>query len=62
MLQGPIVKKEYIMERHGDEIEVSPKEAANIPRKPHHVRWVLAASLFLALLAMSIIWIIPALS
>ena len=48
------------MKRDGDEIEVTEREAANIPRKPHQVRWVLAASLLLAIIALSIVWIIPA--
>ncbi|WP_162841007.1 hypothetical protein [Parasphingorhabdus sp.] len=50
------------MERHGDEIEISPEEASNIPRKPHLVRYVLAVSLLMAVVAMSLVWIIPALN
>ncbi len=50
------------MERHGDQIEVTEREASNIPRAPHNVRIVLAASLMLAVIVMSLVWIIPALS
>ncbi len=49
------------MERHGDEISVTEKEASNKTR-PQGVRWVLAFSLVAALIAMSFVWIIPALS
>ncbi len=50
------------MERDGDKIVVTPEEASNVPSKQHGVRWVLAVSLILAVIAMSMIWIIPALS
>lgn len=50
------------MEKHGDQIEVTEREASNIPRGPHNVRIVLAASLLLAVVVMSMVWIIPALS
>ncbi|WP_422343143.1 hypothetical protein [Parasphingorhabdus sp.] len=49
------------MERDGDEILVTEKEASNKTR-PQGVRWVLAVSLLAALIAMSFVWIIPALS
>ena len=52
--------KEHIMEKHGDQIEVTEQEASNKPRKPHNVRIVLAVSLLLAIVTLSIIWIIPA--
>lgn len=48
------------MEKHGDQIEVTEQEASNKPRKPHNVRIVLAVSLLLAIVTLSIIWIIPA--
>tara|TARA_R110000824_G_scaffold99883_1_gene237441 strand:- start:13514 stop:13666 length:153 start_codon:yes stop_codon:yes gene_type:complete len=49
------------MEKHGDQIEVTEREASNKPRAPHGVRIVLAVSLLLAVVLMSMIWIIPAL-
>ena len=48
------------MEKHGDQIEVTEQEASNKPRGPHNVRIVLAVSLLLAIVTLSIIWIIPA--
>ncbi|MEH6662549.1 MAG: hypothetical protein V7679_12940 [Parasphingorhabdus sp.] len=54
--------KEQDMEKHGDQIEVTEREASNKPRAPHNVRIVLAASLLLAVAALSMVWIIPALS
>lgn len=50
------------MEKHGDQIEVTEREASNKPRTSHNVRIVLAASLLLAVVVMSMVWIIPALS
>lgn len=50
------------MEKHGDQIEITEREASNKPRAPHGVRIVLAASLLLAIAVMSLAWIIPALS
>ncbi len=50
------------MEKHGDQIEVTEREASNKPRGPHNVRIVLAVSLLLAVVVMSMVWIIPALS
>ena len=49
------------MEKHGDQIEVTEREASNKPRSPHGVRIVLAVSLVLAIIVMSLVWIIPAL-
>lgn len=57
-----IPAKEQDMEKHGDEIEVTEREASNKPRTPHNVRIVLAVSLLLAIVVMSLVWIIPALS
>ncbi|ATW04444.1 hypothetical protein C8024_10715 [Sphingopyxis sp. BSNA05] len=54
--------KEQNMEKHGDQIEVTEREASNKPRASHNVRIVLAASLLLAVIVMSMAWIIPALS
>jgi len=54
--------KEHYMEKHGDQIEVTEREASNKPRGPHNVRIVLAASLLLAVVMMSLVWIVPALS
>tara|TARA_R110002111_G_scaffold246764_1_gene309474 strand:- start:198 stop:401 length:204 start_codon:yes stop_codon:yes gene_type:complete len=53
--------KEHKMEKHGDQIEVTEREASNKPRSPHGVRIVLAVSLVLAVIVMSLVWIIPAL-
>ena len=50
------------MERHGDKVEVTDNEAANIPKKNHGVRWVLGISLLMAVIAMTIVWVIPALA
>ena len=50
------------MEKHGDQIEVTEREASNKPRAPHNVRIVLAASLLLAIVVLSLVWIVPALS
>ena len=47
------------MERHGDSVELSVKEASN-RTSPQGVRWVLAVSLVLALVAMTFVWVIPA--
>lgn len=49
------------MERQGDEIHVDEVEASGGSREGV-VRWVLAASLLLALIAMTLVWVIPALS
>jgi hypothetical protein len=50
------------MEKHGDQIEVTEREASNKPTGPHGVRIVLAVSLLLAIIVMSLMWIVPALS
>jgi len=57
-----ITEKEQDMEKHGDQIEVTEREASNKPRAPHNVRIVLAASLLLAIVVLSLVWIVPALS
>lgn len=44
-----------------DHVEVSEEEASGGVKK-HGVRYVLAISLFLAVAAMSLAWIIPALT
>lgn len=49
------------MERDGDNISVTEEEASN-KTTPQGVRWVLVVSLVLALAAMTIVWIIPALT
>ena len=49
------------MQRDGDEIHLSTREASS-GAKPQGVRYVLAISLFLAIAALSAIWIIGALS
>lgn len=49
------------MERIGDEVHLDMEEARS-GVTPHIVRYVLAISLFLAILAMSAIWITGALS
>ncbi len=48
------------MERHGDEVEVTTEEASAGTRR-HNVRYVLAGSLLLAIIAMTIAWAFPAL-
>ena len=48
------------MHKEGDEIHVTEEEATGA--KGHqHLRYILGISLFLVVIAMSIIWIIPAL-
>ena len=49
------------MERHGDEIHVNTTEASGGVSR-HGVRYVLAISTFLAIIALSAIWITGALS
>ena len=49
------------MERIGDEVHLDVEEARS-GDTPHIVRYVLVISLFLAILAMSAIWITGALS
>lgn len=47
------------MDKDGDNISVSEEEASN-KTNPQGVRWVLGISLILALIAMTVVWIIPA--
>jgi hypothetical protein len=49
------------MHREGDEIHITTDEARG-GETGHGVRYVLGIGLFLAILAMSAIWIIPALT
>lgn len=49
------------MERQGDEVHLNEEEATGAS-KPHVVRWVLGISLILAVVAMSLVWIIPAIT
>jgi hypothetical protein len=49
------------MERQGDEVHIDTTEARS-GSTPHIVRYVLAISLFLAIAAMTIIWVTGALS
>jgi hypothetical protein len=44
------------MERQGDEVHIQTDEARG-GRTPHIVRYILAISLFLAIAALSLIWI-----
>lgn len=48
------------MERRGDEVHISSDEARS-GSTPHIVRYVLLVSLFLAIAALSAIWILGAL-
>ncbi len=48
------------MERHGDEVHIETDEARG-GSTPHIVRYVLVISLFLAIAALSLIWITGAL-
>jgi hypothetical protein len=45
------------MERQGEEVHVSQEEASG-GAQPHIVRYVLAVSLFLVVVLMSLIWIL----
>ena len=49
------------MEKHGNEIHIETNQA-RAGTTPHVVRWVLAISLALAVIAMSAVWIVPALT
>lgn len=49
------------MERQGDEVHVTEEEASG-GSQPHIVRYVLGISLLLAVILMSVIWIVPALT
>lgn len=48
------------MYRKGDEVHVTEEEATG-GVKPHITRWVLGISMLLIVIAMSLVWIIPAL-
>ncbi|MBA3510652.1 hypothetical protein [Sphingomonas sp.] len=48
------------MHRDGDEVHLSECEASG-GEQHHHLRYILGISLALALVAMSLAWIIPAL-
>lgn len=48
------------MHKDGDEIHVSEEEATGAV-KPHVGRWVLGVSLVLIVIAMTLVWVIPAL-
>ena len=48
------------MERQGDEVHITTTEASG-GSTPHIVRYVLGIGLFLAIVAMSAVWIIGAL-
>ena len=47
------------MERHGDEVHITTDEARG-GSTPHILRYVLAISLFLAIIALSLTWMIGA--
>ena len=49
------------MERIGDEVHLTECEASG-GEQNHHLRYILAISLALIIIAMSLTWIIPALS
>ena len=49
------------MHKDGDEIHVNDTEASG-GTKTGHMRWVLGVGLVIAIVAMSLVWIIPALS
>ncbi|GAA0272966.1 hypothetical protein GCM10009127_11730 [Alteraurantiacibacter aestuarii] len=49
------------MKRQGNEVRIETNEARG-GSTPHVVRWVLAASMTLAVIGLSAVWIIPALS
>ena len=52
----PIARWRDAMRMEGEEIHVTEEEASG-GSQPHIVRYVLAASLLLAIIAMSVIWI-----
>lgn len=49
------------MERRGEEVHVDTDEARG-GSTPNIMRWVLAISLTLAVIAMSAVWIVPAIT
>ncbi|MFL6734697.1 MAG: hypothetical protein ACJ8EY_08375 [Sphingomicrobium sp.] len=48
------------MERIGDEVHLTEREACG-GEQHHHVRYILAISLAMIVVAMSLVWIIPSL-
>lgn len=49
------------MHKEGDEVHVSAEEASG-GRQEGVVRWILAGGLLLAVILMSVVWIVPALT
>lgn len=49
------------MRKDGDEIHIDDMEASG-GAKTGHMRWVLGIGLVLAIVVMSLVWIVPALS
>lgn len=49
------------MERHGEEVELTATEARGASTT-HVMRYVLGISLALAIIAMTLVWVIPALT
>lgn len=49
------------MERRGEEVHIDTDEARG-GSTPNIMRWVLAISLTLAIIAMSAVWIVPAIT
>lgn len=47
------------MQKHGEETHITATEAS-AGRPTGHMRWVLGIGLFIAIVAMSAAWIIPA--
>ena len=47
------------MEKQGDEVHVTEEEATGAV-KPHIGRWVLGVSMVLIVIAMTLVWAIPA--
>lgn len=52
----PVARRRNAMRMEGEEVHVTEEEASG-GTQPHIVRYVLAASLLLAIVAMSAIWI-----
>lgn len=55
----PIARRRDAMRMEGEEIHITEEEASG-GSQPHIVRYILAASLLLAIVALSAIWIIGA--
>ena len=49
------------MHREGEEVHVTEEEATGAV-KPHVGRWVLGISMVIIVVAMTLVWVIPALS